>query len=173
MHSTRSLRLLVVAMTFAPAAHAQGTLGIFEGHSDVGRVSRAGTVTFDPALQHYTVSGAGANMWNERDDFHFVWKKLSGNFILSMRAAFVGTGAEAHRKVGWTIRPTLEPNAPHVTAALHGDGLMSLQTRRSMGAATRCHSRWTASSPPPPLMPMAIPPGWPANTRSASSPYFW
>ena len=136
MRSTRSLGLVVVAMTLASSAHAQQALGIFEGHSDVGRVSQAGTVAFDPTLQHYTVSGAGANMWNERDDFHFVWKKLSGNFILSMRAKFIGNGVEPHRKVGWTIRPTLEPNGPHVTAALHGDGLMSLQTRRTAGATT-------------------------------------
>jgi Tol biopolymer transport system component len=43
---------------------------------------------------------------------------------------------EAHRKVGWTIRPSLAPDAPHVTAALHGDGLMSLQTRRMAGSIT-------------------------------------
>ncbi len=139
MRITRSFPLLVVAMTLLPPPRplrAQAALGIFEGHTDVGRVSRPGTVTFDPALQTYAVSGSGANMWAERDDFHFVWKKLSGNFILSMRAAFVGKGVDAHRKIGWTIRPSLDANAPHVTAALHGDGLMSLQSRRTAGAIT-------------------------------------
>jgi TolB protein len=123
-------------LSSAPIAFAQGPLGIFEGHTDVGRVSRAGTVQYDPGLQQYTISGSGANMWDTRDDFHFVWKKMTGNFILSMRARFVGKGVEAHRKVGWTIRPSLAPSAPHVTAALHGDGLMSLQTRRTAGATT-------------------------------------
>jgi TolB protein len=139
MRLAHSLRRLVVPMTLlssAPIAFAQGPLGIFEGHTDVGRVSRAGTVQYDPGLQQYTISGSGANMWDTRDDFHFVWKKMTGNFILSMRARFVGKGVEAHRKVGWTIRPSLAPSAPHVTAALHGDGLMSLQTRRTAGATT-------------------------------------
>ena len=75
-------------------------------------------------------------MWGDRDDFHFVWKRMTGNFILSTRARFIGTGVDPHRKIGWTIRPALEANSPHVTAALHGDGLMSLQFRRTPGGMT-------------------------------------
>ena len=126
-------------MTFLASSHsalAQRPLGMFDGHTDIGTVSRAGTVEYDTALQQYTISGSGANMWSAHDDFHFVWKKMTGNFILSMRTHFVGKGVEAHRKAGWTIRPSMEPNAPHVTAALHGDGLMSLQMRRAAGAGT-------------------------------------
>ena len=120
----------------AHMAFAQNPLGIFDGRSDVGAVSRPGTVEYDRALQQYTISGSGANMWGTHDDFHFVWKQMSGNFILSMRARFAGKGVEPHRKVGWTIRPSLATDAPHVTAALHGDGLMSLQSRRTSGAIT-------------------------------------
>jgi len=75
-------------------------------------------------------------MWDTRDDFHFVWKRISGNFILSARARFISAGVEEHRKIGWTIRPSLGPQSPHVTAALHGDGLMSLQFRRQTGGIT-------------------------------------
>ena len=56
---------------------AQTPLGIFEGQTDVGRVSRPGSVLHDPATQRYTIAGSGANMWMENDDFHFVWKHLS------------------------------------------------------------------------------------------------
>jgi hypothetical protein len=75
-------------------------------------------------------------MWDSRDDFHFVWKRISGNFILSARARFIGAGGEEHRKLGWTIRPSLDPGSAHVTAALHGNGLMSLQFRRRTGGIT-------------------------------------
>jgi Tol biopolymer transport system component len=124
-------------MTLAfTTAGAQNTLGVFDGHADVGRVHAPGTVKYDAATQEYHVTGSGQNMWNAHDDFHFVWKKMSGDFILSMRARLLGKGVEQHRKVGWTIRPTLDPNGPHVTASLHGDGMVSLQTRRTSGAAT-------------------------------------
>jgi hypothetical protein len=96
----------------APFGVAQGSLGIFEGHTDVGKVSRPGTVAYDQALQQYTIAGSGQNMWASRDDFHFVWKKMSGNFILSLRAKFVGKGVDPHRKVGWSIRPSFAPDGP-------------------------------------------------------------
>ena len=67
-------------------------VGIFDGETDIGHVSRPGTLSFDPALEHYRVAGSGQNMWNDRDDFHFVWKRMTGNFILSARARFVGDG---------------------------------------------------------------------------------
>lgn len=139
MHTAHALVALSVATMMAVsanAAYAQGPLGIFEGETDVGRVKHAGSTKYDPALQQYEIAGSGQNMWAERDDFHFVWKRMTGNFILSTRARLLGKGVDPHRKVGWTIRPTLEPSSPHVTAALHGDGLMSLQSRRITGAIT-------------------------------------
>ena len=109
-------------------------LGAFAADTDVGQAR--GLVTYDPQEKTYTVAGSGQNMWDVRDDFHFVWKRISGNFVLSTRARFIGAGVEEHRKIGWTIRPSLEPGSAHVTAALHGNGLMSLQFRRQTGAIT-------------------------------------
>ena len=133
-------RLVVLAIAIASStgiASAQQSVGIFDGQADVGRVKHVGSAMYDSQLQNYAVAGSGQNMWGDHDDFHLVWKKLTGNFILSARAHFVGKGVEAHRKLGWTIRSSLDANSPHVTAALHGNGLMSLQFRRMVGAATQ------------------------------------
>src|SRR5919109_4184513 len=131
-------RILTGAMSLASGhiVRAQRPLGIFDAQADVGRVRHAGSGSYDPQRQEYLLAGSGPNMWNDRDDFHFVWKRMTGNFILTTRARFLGRGVEAHRKIGWTIRPSLESNAAHVTAALHGDGLASLQFRRAKGART-------------------------------------
>ena len=126
-------RLLTLVLSPAVCS-AQGPVGIFAAHSDVGRAR--GSASYDPQQQTYLVAGSGQNMWDARDDFHFVWKRLTGNFILSTRARFIGPGVEAHRKIGWTIRPSLDTSGAHVTAALHGNGLMSLQFRRQTGAIT-------------------------------------
>jgi TolB protein len=123
--------ILVLALV-----QAQGAVGNFEGQTDVGRGSRLGSAIYNRQLQTYRISGSGQNMWDTRDAFHFVWKRLHGNFILSARARFIGAGGEEHRKIGWTIRPSLESSSAHVTAALHGNGLMSLQFRRQSGAIT-------------------------------------
>src|SRR5215471_8057726 len=125
----------LVPLLASPAA-AQRPIGIFDREGDVGHVSPAGSISYDSAREAYLVAGSGQNMWGGRDDFHFVWTRLTGNFLLSTRARFVGAGVEEHRKIGWTIRPTLETSGVHVTAALHGNGLASLQYRRSAGGTT-------------------------------------
>src|SRR5690242_12617221 len=125
---------LVPSCLFGNILGAQVPVGVFAAHTNVGR--GRGSASYDPRQQTYLVAGSGQNMWDSRDDFHFVWARLSGNFILSTRASFLGRGVEEHRKIGWTIRASLEPGSAHVTAALHGNGLMSLQFRRETGAIT-------------------------------------
>jgi hypothetical protein len=42
-------------------------VGMFENHTDVGKVLHPGSVEYDAAKQTYTISGSGENMWF-RDD---------------------------------------------------------------------------------------------------------
>jgi len=132
--ASRLVALALCAAASGDVLSAQSRLGVFAADTNVGRAT--GSTSYDPQQQAYVIAGSGQNMWDTRDDFHFVWKRVSGNFIVSTRARFLGTGVEAHRKIGWTIRPSLEPGSAHVTAALHGNGLMSLQFRRKPGAIT-------------------------------------
>jgi len=132
--ASRLFALVVCAAGCGDLLSAQSPLGVFAADTNVGRVT--GSASYDPQQQTYLIAGSGQNMWDRRDDFHFVWKRISGNFIVSARARFLGTGGEEHRKIGWTIRPSLDPGSAHVTAALHGNGLMSLQFRRQPGAIT-------------------------------------
>ncbi len=126
----------VISLAMSSEIGAQAPVGIFDAQTDVGRVRTPGSVSYDPQLQSYAIAGSGQNMWNAHDAFHLVWKRMAGNFILSTRARFVGAGVEPHRKIGWTIRPSLDSNSAHVTAAFHGDGLASLQFRRTTGGIT-------------------------------------
>ena len=116
--------VLLLATPVAALAQ-QPALGLFDGQTDVGRTGKPGSAVYDAARDQYTIAGSGANMWLDRDEFHFVWKRLRGNFILAARAQFWGTGVEPHRKLGWTVRSTLATGAPHVTAAVHGYGLVA------------------------------------------------
>jgi hypothetical protein len=111
-------------------------LGQFDGYADIGAPALAGSASYDAAHQAYTLTAAGTNMWFGRDQFHLAWKRLTGDFILRARAEFVGNGADAHRKLGWMVRPGLDADAPYADGALHGDGLTSLQFRRAPGAIT-------------------------------------
>ena len=111
-------------------------IGIFDGQADVGRVMNPGSASYDVDEQQYTISGSGTNMWFERDEFFMIWKRMSGNFIVRTRAHFLGKGVDPHRKLGWIIRSSLDSNATHINAAVHGDGLVALQFRRTIGGPT-------------------------------------
>jgi len=134
------LVIAVVALLFTfsvRTTHSQKTsIGVFDDHSDVGPVKNPGEVKYDSVRQEYSISGSGTNMWLGKDEFHFVWKRMKGNFILTTLARFVGKGVEPHRKIGWIVRQSLDTDSPHVTAVVHGDGRTSLQFRRSTGAIT-------------------------------------
>ena len=111
-------------------------IGIFESQTDVGMPKNPGEATYDAAAAEYRVAGSGQNMWFDQDEFHFVWKRIQGDFIISTQAEFLGKGVDAHRKLGCMVRSSLESNAAHVNAVVHGDGLTSLQFRRQAGADT-------------------------------------
>lgn len=131
------LQLLALALLFVQAAAGQNSIGIFSASSDVGNPKNKGAASYDAATQTYSVKGSGYNIWFERDEFHYLYNKLEGDFILTANFGFEGKGVDPHRKVGWMIRESLDDNAAHASATLHGDGLTVLQWRELKGAFMR------------------------------------
>ena len=127
--------ILMMISSFSLNAQ-QNPIGIFDAHSDVGTDVKPGSATYIPETQQYVISGSGYNVWADHDEFQYVWKKMKGDFILSTRAEFLGNWVNYHRKVGIMVRKSLDGNSAHVNAVEHGDGLTSLQFRRTAGAQT-------------------------------------
>jgi TolB protein len=115
-------------------AAAQG-LGAFSAQQDVGEVLHPGSATYDRATGAYTVMGSGGNMWVDKDQFHFVWKKVSGDQGISADIRIVGAGGNPHRKAVLMMRQTLDTGSPEVDVAVHGSGLTALQFRDEAGGS--------------------------------------
>jgi hypothetical protein len=109
---------------------------MFDGQGDVGTVLHAGSASYNAGDKSYNVTGSGENMWFGEDDFHYLWKKISGDFAISADVKFVGVMGDPHRKAVLMVRQTLDGNSPSVDVARHGDGLTSLQFRDGAGANT-------------------------------------
>jgi TolB protein len=138
IYRLKHLLVPLAALFYAGNMHGAENLGLFEDQGEIGKPGKAGSVAFDPAAQAYVVAGGGANMWGTNDDFHFVWKRLSGN--LSLAADIAGLGASnglSHCKACLIIRQSLSSDAAYVDVALHGNGLTSLQWREQAGGLTR------------------------------------
>jgi Tol biopolymer transport system component len=123
------LLALTLSLSAAP-------VGQFADSADVGAPAIAGSTSYDASLQHYRMSGSGINMWGTSDQHQFAWNQLKGDFIVRARVEFIGQGVDPHRKAGWIARASLDKDAAYVDACVHGDGLTSLQFRRTKGAVT-------------------------------------
>ena len=129
--------LFILCFLIAAVAVGQNkSLGLFSDETDIGKKVLKGSTTYDKKTKEYTIEGAGANIWGTHDEFHFVWKKMKGDFVAKTNGAFVGKGVELHRKWGWMVRTSLDTSATHVNGVEHGDGLTSLQYRKASAAVT-------------------------------------
>src|SRR5512135_3853452 len=90
------------------AQSADGSVGLFTDHGDVGTVLHAGSVDYDASAGTYTIAGSGENMWFNNDSFQFVWKKVSGDVTLNADISFIGPGGNPHRKAVLMIRQSLD-----------------------------------------------------------------
>jgi TolB protein len=61
---------------------------------------------------------------------------MKDDFLLHTKAKFLGNWVNYHRKAGWIILKLLDGNSSHINAVEHGDGLTSLQFRRTADAVT-------------------------------------
>ncbi len=127
------LALLICNLCYSQASHP----GIFDANADIGNPKNAGSARYDETTQTYYLKGSGYNIWFNRDEFQYLYKKISGDFILTANFAFTGAKGNDHRKIGWMIRESLDESAASYNAATHGDGLTVLQWRPLRGAYMR------------------------------------
>ena len=119
-----------------PACSGPSDAGDFEASRDVGEVIHPGTSFYDPGRDEYRVSASGENIWGTRDAFHYLFKEVQGDLDLRAKVQFEGGGGDPHRKAGWMVRESLEADAAYADVMVHGDGLISLQFRRTKGGET-------------------------------------
>ena len=132
------MKLFSILLLFAlSVANGQSPSGLFEDSADIGNPKIQGSTSYDALSQTYSLKGSGYNIWFGRDEFQFAYKKLSGDFVLTANFSFVGEGGEQHRKIGWMLRSSLDADAPHCSAVIHGDGLTIMQWRLLKGAFMR------------------------------------
>ncbi len=131
-----TILIFFLMISIFSSGHSQHAIGIFDNNTDIGNPKHKGLSTYNATDQTYTIAGAGSNMWFEHDEFQYLWTTIQGDFILRAEIKFLGEGVDPHRKTGWIIKPNLDDNSPHVNASTHGDGLTSLQYRKTVNGLT-------------------------------------
>jgi hypothetical protein len=104
-------------------------IGIFEGQSDIGSAVVPGSASYDASTKQYTINSAGYNVWYTRDEFRYLWKKMSGDVSLAADIAFPDPNGYGDRKAVLIIRQSLDDDSKEVLVALHGAGMIQLAQR--------------------------------------------
>ena len=117
-----------------PSRNFDTPLGIFAGESDIGAAVVPGGASYDAATKQYTISSAGYNIWYTRDEFRYVWKKVSGDVSLAADVSFPDAKGYGDRKAVLVIRQNLDDDSKEAMLGEHGVGMIHLAQRPGKGA---------------------------------------
>lgn len=120
-----------------PSRNYAAPIGVFQGQSDIGSALVPGAARFDPATGRYTVVSAGYNIWYTRDEFRFLWKKVSGDLSLAADVVFPDVHGYGDRKAVLIVRQDLDDDSKEALAAIHGLGMIQLAERPEKGVRVR------------------------------------
>jgi hypothetical protein len=110
---------------------------MFEGQSDVGSAVVPGSASYDANTRQYTINSAGYNIWYTRDEFRYLWKKMSGDVSLAADVAFPDQNGYGDRKAVLVIRQDLDDDSKEAIVALHGLGMIHLAQRPEKDARVK------------------------------------
>jgi hypothetical protein len=116
-------------------------IGLFAGQSDIGSAVVPGGASCDPNTGRYTINSAGYNIWYNRDEFRYLWKKMSGDISLAADITFPNPGGYGDRKAVLVIRQDLADDSKEIMTALHGAGLIHLAQRPEKNANIKENER--------------------------------
>jgi protein-S-isoprenylcysteine O-methyltransferase Ste14 len=120
-----------------PSTNFNTPIGIFDGQSDIGSAVIAGSAGYDPSTKRYTIHSAGYNIWYTRDEFRYLWKKMSGDVSLAADISYPDPNGYGDRKAVLIIRQDLEDDSKEAIVALHGAGMIHLAERPAKGARVK------------------------------------
>lgn len=122
-------------LTCLLAASALARTGIFTNSDDVGAPPLKGAAEFNATTGQYKITGSGTDIWGTSDQFHYVWREISGDFTVTATANFLTDGI-GHRKAVIMLRKSLDADSPFLHLAIHGDGTPAVQFRKTKGDNT-------------------------------------
>ena len=108
-------------------------IGIFDGQSDIGSAIVPGSSSYDAGTRSYRITSAGYNVWYTRDEFRYLWKRMSGDISLAADIAYPDPNGYDDRKAVLVIRQSLDDDAKEAIVALHGGGMVHIAWRPEPG----------------------------------------
>lgn len=120
---------------------------LFANGADIGSLSLAGSDSY--ANGTYTLSGAGTDIWNTSDEFHYAYTSITGNGIIIARVPSE-TNTNSWAKAGVMFRNTLDANSAYAMLCVtptKTNGL-SFQYRANASGSAATNANYTGVTAP-------------------------
>lgn len=111
---------------------ASAAFGPFSQASDLGRSGAPGRSSLEAAPQEFLLASTSAGLAGERDECHYLWRRLSGDCILQALTELPAT-VEAAGTVGLMLRASLDPRSASLSVVRLANGSTSILLRRQEG----------------------------------------
>ena len=111
---------------------------------DVGRPRQKGQARAQAGL--FGLAGAGADIWGNADNFHFVHQTLAGDGELVGRVVRL-QNTDPWAKAGLMLRASVRDDSPQVLLALSPENGLSFQVRTNLGGTTTADPGGPATAP--------------------------
>jgi len=100
---------------------------------DVGNDVRiGGRVRLDEDGKIY-ITGSGANVWHNNDDFQYYYKEVTGDFDITVNVASFDNIVNSNAKAGIMLRASTDHDSEYAQALLSGGVGLRFQSRSSKG----------------------------------------
>ena len=106
----------------------------FGAGEDIGSVGQTGSDSFAAGSGSYTVSGGGADIWNNSDAFHFVSRAVSGNLTMTAQVQNL-TNTNPWAKAGLMVRASAAAVSQFVDIVVTPGQGISFQWRSGTGGS--------------------------------------
>ncbi len=128
---TNSISVLVVMVFLFGTVSSFAQVGIFDDNVDIGDVGAPGSSDFRNS--EYELSGSGAGIGDATDNFHFLYKEMSGPFILSSAWVDVNPYESGSQEVkaALMVRDSLDTGAVHFDMFVRNDGQVDTEWRET------------------------------------------
>lgn len=140
------LLTLLISLLTGVSSYAD-PVGIFEDATDVGSPSGIGSTLYDAAADQYLLTGGGHDVWDNSDDFHFAYNKVSGDIRISANFEWICKSNE-WAKYGVMLRESTDgPSVHYFMAERSLADYAGMQGRSATGGgSSEFGTLWTAGA---------------------------
>ena len=112
--------------------------------ADIGNVGAAGSSSYNASTNTWTITGSGYDIWDTYDQFHYVYREITGDFDVSCRmvgeVTSTTTSTNPWRKSGIMARNNTAIGSQHASIMWSGHGKAHSVWRAAVNGVTDHYS---------------------------------